>query len=428
MSEIDQPFSLRRRFEQLVLPPLLLGLGIFLWSVYAQEKTMSERVYVELVRNHLQTIVDDALSHDEQLLNLLLERDNSDEGLATSLQNFKQRLIRESALQDYLCISFIVSDGRRLVDVSNDSSCRAVEHTVLVRAAMDQRGSLIEDFPRMDVRTVVVPLRVIEESVDIVAVVTKPTPLTENNHHQSFKLWAVVAFFALSFAILVAWLLIRGAQKLIDQQVVDLIRLRNQLSRYVSGGTVRAVMGSDKNDLPSSRSLMTLLFVDVRHFSSYAESANLDDIVTLLNDVTSIIVSAVTTNHGDVDKVVGDGVLATFSGKERKTHALHAAIEIVEKITSADYARTVGLGVHDGEVVSATIGRGKRRDHTVLGRAVNQASRLCSMAGPGEILAASDTIPSESEFDRHFGREETLCLKGHTDPVRVRKYKPSARL
>ena len=124
MSEIDQPFALRRRFEQLVLPPLLLGLGIFLWSVYAQEKTMSERVYVELVRNHLQTIVDDALSHDEQLLNLLLERDNSDERLSTSLQNFEQRLVRESALQDYLCIAFIVSDGRRLVDVSNDSSCR----------------------------------------------------------------------------------------------------------------------------------------------------------------------------------------------------------------------------------------------------------------------------------------------------------------
>lgn len=424
MPEIDQPFALRRRFEQLALPPLLLGLGIFLWSVYAQEKTMSERVYVELERYHLQTIIDAALSHDERLRDVFLGADTSDQGLSTSLLNFEQRLVRENALKDYLCVEFLSSDGRHMVDVSNDSSCRALDRPVLFRAAIDQRGSLIEDFPRLDVRTIVVPLRAIEDSVSIVAVVAKSTPLIESNHHQSFKIWAFVSFFALSIAILVAWLLIRGAQRLIDQQVVELIRLRNKLSSYVSGGTVRAVMDSDRHDFPSSRSVMTCLFVDVRHFSSYAETADLDDIVTLLNDITSITTSVVSVHQGDVDKVIGDGVLATFSGAERKTNALKAAIEIVKKITSADYARIVGLGLHDGEVVSATIGRGKRRDHTVFGRTVNQASRLCSIAGPGEILAASDTIPPESEFDRYFGREETLFLKGHTDPLRARKYTP----
>jgi len=265
-----------------------------------------------------------------------------------------------------------------------------------------------------------------EDSTELLAVATKSSPRIKNNHHQSFKLWAAVAFFVLSLAIFVAWVLIRGAQTLINQQVLDLIRLRNQISRYVSGETVRAVMVSDINDLPSSRSVMTCVFVDVRHFSSYAETADLDDIVTLLNDITSIATSAVATYHGDVDKVVGDGVLATFSGKERQTRALEAAVEIVEKITHADYARNVGLGVHDGEVVSATIGRGKRRDHTVLGRTVNQASRLCSMAGPGEIFATADTIPSGTAFETYFGREETVFLKGHTDPLRVRKYTPSA--
>ncbi len=426
MSEIDQPFALRRRFEQLVLPPLLLGLGIFLWSVYAQEKTMSERVYVELERRHLETVIDDALSNDEQLRDLVLESEKYDRRQAELPPDPERDLVRHSALQDYLCVDFILPDGRRLINVSNDSTCEALEEALPVQATMDKRGSLIEDFPRLNVRTVVVPLRVIEQSVEIVAVVAKSTPLVENNHHQSFKLWAFIAFFVLSLAIIVAWLLIRIAQRLINQQVLDLICLRNQISRYVSGGTVRAVMVSDIDGLPSSRSVMTCLFVDVRHFSSYAETADLDDIVTFLNDITSITTSAVAINHGDVDKVVGDGILATFSGKERKVHALQAAVEIVERITSADYARTVGLGVHDGEVVSATIGRGKRRDHTVLGRTVNQASRLCSMAGPGEILAACDTIPSESEFDMYFGPEETVLLRGHTDPLRVRKYTPGA--
>jgi len=100
MPEIDQPFALRRRFEQLALPPLLLGLGIFLWSVYAQEKTMSERVYVELERYHLQTIIDAALSHDERLRDVFLGADTSDQGLSTSLLNFEQRLVRENALKE----------------------------------------------------------------------------------------------------------------------------------------------------------------------------------------------------------------------------------------------------------------------------------------------------------------------------------------
>lgn len=67
-----------------------------------------------------------------------------------------------------------------------------------------------------------------EKSAQLLAVVTKSTPRLKYNHHQSFKLWAVAAFLALSLAILVAWLLKRGAQKLINQQVKDLIRLRNQ--------------------------------------------------------------------------------------------------------------------------------------------------------------------------------------------------------
>lgn len=426
MSENDRPFPLLQRFEQLVLPPLLLSLGIFLWSVHVQNKTMSESVYVELERNYLQTVVDDLALHDDQLYDFVLAPDNSGQELPYSLSNLVQGVARESTLRDYLCIEFIRFDGRRLTGKSNDPSCQPLEQTVLVQVAMDQRGTLIEDFPRPGDWTVVAPLQIMEKSAQLVAVVTKSTPRLKNNHHQSFKLWAAAAFFALSLAILVAWLLIRGAQKLINQQVQDLIRLRNQISRYVSGDTVRAVMVSDRNDLPSSRSEMTLLFMDVRHFSSYAETANLDDIVTLLNDVTSVATTAVEAHGGDVNKVVGDGVLATFSGNERQARALQAAVEIAENITNAAHARSVGLGVHNGEVISATLGRGKRRDHTVLGRTVNQASRLCSMAEPGEIITTVDTIPSESAFQTYFGFEETVFLKGHTDPLRVRKYKPQA--
>ena len=426
MSENDRPFPLLQRFEQLVLPPLLLSLGIFLWSVHVQNKTMGERVYVELERHYLQTVLDDVLLHDDKLHDFILEPDNFGQAFPNSLSNLIQRVALEPTLQDYLCIEFVRLDGRRLAGMSNDPSCQPLAQTVIVQVAMNQRGTLIEDFPHPGVWTVVAPLQIKEKSAELVAVVTKSSSRLKNNHHQSFKLWAAAAFLVLSFAVLVAWLLIRSTQKLINQQVLDLISLRNQISRYVSGETVRAVMVSDRNDLPSSRSEMTLLFMDVRHFSSYAETATLDDIVTLLSDVTSVAITAVADNGGDVNKVIGDGVMATFNGSDRQVRALQTAVEIVENISSTAHARSVGIGVHDGEVITATLGRGKRRDHTVLGRTVNQASRLCSMAGPGEIIVTADTIPLESVFQTFFGSEETAFLKGHADPLRIRKYTPSA--
>lgn len=208
MPKNDQPFPLLHRFEQLVLPPLLLGLGIFLWSVYVQNKTMSEKVYVEIEKNYLQTIIDEALLHDEQFRELIIAPWSGEQGLQKSLSNLKLRAAREQPLQDYLCIEFVRADGRRITRVSNDPGCKPLDQTVLTQVSIDQRGTLIEDFPRPDVWTVVTPLRIMEDSTELLAVATKSSPRIKNNHHQSFKLWAAVAFFVLSLAIFVAWVLI----------------------------------------------------------------------------------------------------------------------------------------------------------------------------------------------------------------------------
>ena len=115
---------------------------------------------------------------------------------------------------------------------------------------------------------------------------------------------------------------------------------------------------------------------------------------------------------GDVDKMIGDAVLARF---DAAAQAVAAAREIQSQAARAGLPRRLGIGIYRGEVISGAIGPEDRRDFTVIGDAVNAAARLCSAAEAGEIVVEA------SLADDGFKAPETVSVKGRESPIVIRR-------
>jgi adenylate cyclase len=165
---------------------------------------------------------------------------------------------------------------------------------------------------------------------------------------------------------------------------------RFELSKFVSASTIQSIRDREKG----AKEEMTLFFSDIRSFTSYSESSQPQDVVDSLNRVLNFQTRVIQSNGGDVDKYVGDEVVAIFSGERKEEHACLSALEIQNEImhNRERYdGLTVGIGINSGEVILGMIGSEKRADFTVIGDHVNIASRLCDAAKPGMILV-SDAV------------------------------------
>jgi adenylate cyclase len=133
-----------------------------------------------------------------------------------------------------------------------------------------------------------------------------------------------------------------------------------------------------------------LWFSDLRGYTRLAETISPDEVIPLLNDYAEAIISAIYAEGGDVLKLIGDGTLAIFAGKDTEAScrsALAAAVRARQKIHELNASRTseglattqMYLGLHRGEVFFGNIGSRERLDFTVVGPAVNETSRIAGM-------------------------------------------------
>lgn len=165
-----------------------------------------------------------------------------------------------------------------------------------------------------------------------------------------------------------------------------------EMAEYISGYGKRQRIGGERVDP------VTILVSDVRGFTQMSAKMEPDDVVRMLNEMFDAFVPIVFEHNGIVDKFVGDSVLAVFGSPkpddQQWRKALLAAFEMqkaVQKIGEGRAVRRlplfdVGISIHTGEVIHGLIGSAKRMEFTVIGDTVNQASRYCDGAGPGEII------------------------------------------
>jgi adenylate cyclase len=176
----------------------------------------------------------------------------------------------------------------------------------------------------------------------------------------------------------------------------DLIRdreerslLRNAFAGHVSPQTLRAILaGRLQPDADGSQEWVTILFADIRGFTKRSETSPPEQTIDLLNRYFAAISGVIHRRGGAVDKFIGDGVMATFGMPQplpmAERNALEAAQDMLVEVRRLNEALVkqglapieIGIGVHAGMVHAGYIGSRRRREFTVIGDAVNTASRL----------------------------------------------------
>ena len=188
---------------------------------------------------------------------------------------------------------------------------------------------------------------------------------------------------------------------------------------YVSRFTAEAVRRSRKDPkwLAGMEQEVIVLFADLRGFTSWCETREASFLVRELNRLLAVQADAVVSAGGDVDKFIGDAVMAVFLGGEGSAEKVFAcARELVaairEEIESEAWPLGLGVGIHRGHAVVGSIGSDTRRDFTAIGHTVNLASRLCDRAGEWQILVSESFYEMLSAETREaFERTEPMELK-----------------
>jgi adenylate cyclase len=157
-------------------------------------------------------------------------------------------------------------------------------------------------------------------------------------------------------------------------------RLRDAFGTFVDPELAERV-ARDGTDLRGEEIELSILFMDIRGFTTFSERAPAQEVVARLNELYDLVVPIVLRHGGHANKFIGDGLLAIFGAPER--HADHAERAVDAALEIADAVRDrfrgdlrVGIGVNSGRVVVGTIGGGGRLDFTVIGDPVNTAARV----------------------------------------------------
>jgi adenylate cyclase len=206
------------------------------------------------------------------------------------------------------------------------------------------------------------------------------------------------------------------------------LRQKLELSKFVSRGTLHTVEthpGAVARG--GERRRVAVVFSDVRGFTSFAETHEPEAVVEMLNRYLQAQADVVIRHGGDIDKFVGDEIMARFIGPDMALRATRVAVEMVEAVDTLNatcpigaHRVAVGVGVNVGDAVLGAMGAERRMDFTVIGDAVNLGARLCSAAKPGEVLV-TEAVRSEvgDAAGIVFAAFEPVRVKGKHEPVPV---------
>jgi adenylate cyclase len=209
--------------------------------------------------------------------------------------------------------------------------------------------------------------------------------------------------------------------------------LKNTLVRYVSREVADEILSSGKMaELRSERRKITVLFADVRGFTSFSENASPEDIVTLLNEYFDKMIDAIFRYKGTLNKFIGDGLMAMFGAPVddpyQEEHAIRAALEMqkgVRELREKYQLRLgmdfrIGIGINTGVAVVGNIGCDQRMEYTAIGDTVNTASRLETKTKElqVDILVTEYTHVAVRSLFR-FGRGRQLEVKGKAESIQA---------
>lgn len=217
----------------------------------------------------------------------------------------------------------------------------------------------------------------------------------------------------------------------------DRARLRKIFGRYVSDEVVDKLLSTGRRpDLGGEALQVTVLFSDIRNFTTISERLNAHEVVEMLNNYLSRACEPILEQGGTVDKFIGDAVMALFgSPVAYADHARRALVAAMQMVETARAFRNwmherfpdknlpefdIGIGLHTGEAVIGNVGSPKRLEFTAIGDTVNIASRLEGLTKEfgWTIVASAETIAAAGPGVRTF-RRQRVFVKGRAEEVEV---------
>jgi adenylate cyclase len=205
----------------------------------------------------------------------------------------------------------------------------------------------------------------------------------------------------------------------------------SNFQRYFSPDLARQIADhGEEVKLGGTKRQVVILFSDIRGFTSMAEKMDPDDVASLLREYFTEMVEIIFRHGGTLDKFIGDAIMALwgapFGTEDDADKAMRAAMEMQRKLVElnehwAQHGQPkveIGIGINFGEVFAGNIGSEQRLEYTVLGDAVNTASRLCSAAGKGEIVI-SDLFFKRLKQAPQTEAREPIKVKNKAKPVPI---------
>lgn len=206
---------------------------------------------------------------------------------------------------------------------------------------------------------------------------------------------------------------------------------RAQLQRLLSPNLVEQIVsGSLVLDKAGAHVNVTMLFADIRGFTAMSERHPPEDMVSTLNAYFEVMVDVLFQHGGTLDKYVGDEIIGLFGAPvpmpDAPVRAVACAVDMLEALEQFNNERIanelepiqVGIGVNTGSVIAGAIGSSQTLQYTVIGDAVNVASRLCDLANPNEILISQSTLDYCSDRVSVQARE-SVRVKGKLAPIPI---------
>jgi adenylate cyclase len=212
-------------------------------------------------------------------------------------------------------------------------------------------------------------------------------------------------------------------------------RYRKTLTRYLSPQLVKTIMDDfNWEGIHAEKRILTVLFSDIRGFTSFTEEFPAETVVKTLNEHLNLMVSVIFKHQGTLDKFVGDCVMAFWGAPlpepRHAERAARAALEMVEGLEKLNQkwqsegrpTLKIGVGINTGEMLFGNIGSEQRMDFTVIGDAVNLASRLESATRQKELQASiiiSDTTYQQIRDMAQVRPLGEILVKGKAQKVTV---------
>jgi adenylate cyclase len=214
-------------------------------------------------------------------------------------------------------------------------------------------------------------------------------------------------------------------------------RMRQIFGRYVADDVVNVLLAEDnKVDLRGETKTVTVLFSDIRGFTTLSEKLTPHEVVEMLNAYFTRVAEPILAQGGTLDKYIGDAVMAVFGSTvpypDHARRGLKAALGMRKEADEfREWVRKrfpdrglaefrIGVGLYTGEALVGNIGAPKRLEFATIGDTVNSASRLESVTKEmGVVVAAAESTVTAAGEGVRVGKVETRTVKGRGEPIRI---------